>query len=107
MRPILSASVAAMLAAPLAGCGESDDAFRSAYRARSVESCAAGARSAAANAPAGLDFQRMCECAVDRYMANTSVEDLRAQEKQSQAPPAAQQALQQCLTEQMRASAKG
>ena len=109
MRPILAAAAIAAVAgsAALAACGESEAAFRDAYRTRSVESCVAGARSAAAAAASELDFQRMCECAVDRYMAETSVEDLRAQEKQTVAPAGAQRAMTQCLAEQMGGAAKG
>lgn len=105
MRSILAA--AAVLLPALAACSESEAAFRDSYRTRAVDSCLAGARSAAAASPARVDVQRMCECIVDRYMAETSVEALRAEENQPTAPPAAQRAMTQCAAEQMGGTAKG
>lgn len=98
MRLIL---VAALCSAALSGCGESEAAFRDAYRTRAVESCADGARSAGASAPPGVDFQRMCECSVHRYMQSRSLDQLRQEEDQTTTPPEARAALQQCLMEQM------
>jgi len=104
MRLILVAATI-LGAVGLSGCGESEAAFRDAYRTRAVEACANGARSAAAGAPPGINFDRMCECSVDKYMENRTVEQLRSEENQTEAPPEAKAALQQCLTEQMNPTA--
>ena len=106
MRLILTAALI-FSAAALSGCGESEAAFRDAYRSRAVESCTNGARSVGAGAPKGLDFARVCECSVDRYMESRSIDQLRGEEDQTTAPPEARAALQQCLMEQMNALTGG
>lgn len=106
MRTILTATSLAVAIAGLAGCGGSDESFRAAYRARSVEACASGARSspnAGAAQSAGVDLQRVCECAVDRHLANSTTAALRGETQGKAAPASAQAAMIQCLTESLQA----
>ena len=102
MRTILTAASLAIATAGLAGCGGSDESFRAEYRTRAVEACASGARAspnAAAAQSAGVNLQRVCECAVDRHLANNSTAALRGEKQDTAAPAGAQTAMIQCLTE--------
>ena len=100
MRLILAAATACTAAA-LSGCGEGEAAFRDSYRTQSIESCAQGMRAGSAMAPPGLDFDRICECSVDRYMETKTVAELRSEEDSQTPPPEARRAIEQCLAEQM------
>ncbi len=95
--PILTIAAAA---SSLAACGEGsafDNSFRTSYRERAVESCVAGIRS---SAPAGvrLDFNRVCQCAVDRHMEGKSATDLMGAENSQETTAAAEQ----CVMEEAR-----
>jgi hypothetical protein len=95
----------ALGALALAGCGNSDDGYRAAYRTRSVQACVTGARQSPTAPDAiglGIDFQHVCECAVDRHIAQTPIEQLRGEEGSTTEPPGATEAMRQCLIEQMR-----
>jgi hypothetical protein len=107
MRTILTATSLAIAIAGLAGCGGSDDSFRAEYRTRAVEACASGGRAspnAAAAQSAGVDIQRVCECAVDRHLANSTTAALRGEARDKAAPAGAQSAMVQCLTESLQAA---
>jgi hypothetical protein len=104
MRTILAATSLVIASAGLAGCGGSDESFRATYRTGAVASCTTGARSspnAAAAQSAGVNFQRVCECAVDRHLANMTTEALRREDKGGAAPAGARAAMMQCLTESL------
>jgi hypothetical protein len=106
MRTILTATSLVIATAGLAGCGGSDESFRAEYRTRAVEACASGARAspnASAAQSAGVNLQRVCECAVDRHLANSTTAALRGETKGSAAPAGAQSAMIQCLTESLQA----
>jgi len=105
MRLIL-VTTAALAATTLAGCGQSEAAFREEYRASAITACTNGAQSAG-GALAGMDFERMCTCSIDRYMESKSVAELRTEQQASAVPPEAQAALQQCVAEQMGAAMQG
>lgn len=97
---LLPLLAAAAFSTALAACGEGsafDNSFRTSYRARAVESCVAGIRS---SAPAGvrLDFNRVCECAVDRHMEGKSATDLMGTENVQETTAAAEQ----CVMEEAR-----
>jgi hypothetical protein len=92
--------IVAALLSLLAACGEGsafDNSFRTSYRERAVESCVAGIRS---SAPAGvrLDFNRVCQCAVDRHMEGKSATDLMGAENSQETTAAAEQ----CVMEEAR-----
>lgn len=83
MRTLPACLAAALVLLPLAGCGQGsafDEAFRNSYREKGVQTCATQARTAMAQsgraAPAGVDFDRICACAVDRIMAGKSAREL-------------------------------
>jgi hypothetical protein len=106
MRTILTATSLVIATAGLAGCGGSDESFRAAYRTGAVRACASGARAspnAAAAQSAGVDFQRVCECAVDRHLANSTTAALRGEKQGDTVPAGAQTAMMQCLTESLQA----
>ena len=75
------------------------DSFRQSYRVKFVDSCATGAKQAAARsgnpAAAGLDYLPLCQCAADRLLATHTVTELMS------GPSQAEQAAvtQQCLKE--------
>lgn len=83
----------------LAACGPGsafDNSFRESYREKAVEGCLEGSRRAPA--PDGVDFQRICECAVDRHMAGRSATDLMG-ESDDAAQSGARDATLQCVRE--------
>src|SRR5690554_3070656 len=83
----------------LAACGPGsafDNSFRESYREKAVEGCVEGSRRAPA-AP-GVDFQRICECAVDRHMQGKSATDLMG-EADDAAQSGAQETTLQCVRE--------
>lgn len=99
MRLVPTAAFLTFAAAALGACGNSDEAFRATYRTGAVESCMSGARAAPNAAATGLDFQRLCGCAVDAYMAQTSTEQLRREGSGATPPPAARAAMMTCLNQ--------
>src|SRR5436305_13980769 len=102
MRILLAGAACALLLA-LSGCGQGSDAeVRASIRDRSVDSCIAASR----NAPdtRGLDWPRLCRCAVDRSMAGKSTAELQNPDPRD---PARRAASQQCMMEQMGGGAAG
>lgn len=92
-----AASVASI--ALLAGCGPGsafDNSFRESYREQAVQGCLQSARTAPAMP--GVDFQRICECAVDRHMAGKSATELMG-EADDATQAGAQEATMQCVRE--------
>jgi hypothetical protein len=68
-----------LLSVSLAACGEGssfDNSFRQSYRTKGIESCVAGARSRPGAGAAGIDFERVCACMIDRTMAGKSPTEL-------------------------------
>ena len=82
----------------VAGGGSAfDGSFRASYRAKFIQSCATGAKTAAAgNAKlANADFTPLCGCAADKLLASKQVSELMRG-----VSPADQAAVtQQCLKE--------
>lgn len=98
MRIILAGAAGAMTMS-LGGCGEGsafDNGVRDGFRRTAVESCISSSRGQPM--PAGFDFERLCNCAIDRYMQGKSGADLR---RADPSDPALRQASQQCAMEQM------
>lgn len=61
----------------LAACGEGstfDNSFKQSFRTKGIESCVSGAQAGAR--AAGVDFQAVCECMIDRTMEGKSARDL-------------------------------
>ena len=82
-----------------AACGPGsafDNSFRESYREKAVEGCLRGSQEAPA--PVGVDFQRICECAVDRHMAGKSATELM-NEGDDVSRTGAQDATMQCIRE--------
>jgi hypothetical protein len=102
MRFILVGGTAAIVLS-LAGCGEGsafDNGIRDGFRRTAVESCVSSSRGTPM--PAGFDWERLCGCAIDRYMEGKSGSDLRSADPSD---PALRAATQQCAMEQMGAAA--
>ena len=98
MRLILAGGAAGLILS-LAGCGEGsafDNGVRDGFRQTAIESCVSSSRGTVM--PAGFDWQRLCSCAIDRYMANKSTTELRSADPSD---PALRAATQQCAMEQM------
>ncbi len=97
MRIVLVAGGAMLLSS----CGPGsafDNGVRTSFREIAVRSCMTASHNAPNGAPANFDWQRLCGCAIDRYMANKSSDDLRSANPQD---PALQSASQQCAMEQV------
>ena len=98
MRIILAAALCAM---PLAGCSmQSDNEMRATFRSHAVESCVSSSRTGPN--PSQFDWQRLCGCAIDRYMAGKSVSDLSNANPED---PALRETSRQCAMEQAGAPA--
>ena len=98
MRLFLTGGAAAMVLG-LGGCGEGsafDNGIRDGFRRTAVESCVSSSRNT--TMPAGFDWERLCGCAIDRYMEGKSGADLR---NANPSDPALRAATQQCAMEQM------
>lgn len=91
------ATLSAITLLPACGPGSAfDNSFRETYREKAVEGCVQGSRAAAA--PAGIDFQRICECAVDRHMEGKDATELMG-EGDDVSRSGAQDATMQCIRE--------
>jgi len=90
-----SIAVLALAATGLVACGETDEAFRSNYRTSAIAECTRGAQSAP-SVP-GINPEQLCTCMVEGYMRDTPSDRLKAERGQTQAPPAAQSAMMECV----------
>ena len=100
---IILAGAACAIAIPLAGCGEGsafDNGFRTSFRENAVNSCVTASRTAP-NA-SRFDWQRLCGCAIDRYMNGKSSSDLRSANPED---PALRANAEQCALEQVNGAA--
>ena len=73
-----------------------DNSFRESYREKAVEGCLRGSQGAPA--AVGVEFQRICECAVDRHMEGKSATELMG-EGDDVSRTGAQDATMQCIRE--------
>lgn len=90
--------LAAALLVPVAACGEGstfDNSFRESYRTKGIESCVSGARSTAGGRAAGVDFQRLCVCMIDRTMEGKSASELMRAPQEGEE----QRVAEQCIAE--------
>src|SRR4051812_34771272 len=96
---ILIAAAAFAVTLSLAGCGEGsafDNGFRTSFRENAVTSCVTSSRTAPTRNQ--FDWQRLCGCAIDRYMNGKSSSDLRSATPED---PALRAATEQCAMEQV------
>lgn len=109
MRIMLTMGIAALTLTGLAACGQSEASFRTTYRTEALRSCTAGANSTntAPLTQLGITVQGLCECAIDRYMQATPVEQLRREMNSTEMPAGVRNATIQCTTQLMRAPAGG
>jgi len=102
MRILLSMTVGALALAGLAGCGQSEEAYRANLRTQALANCRTGANAnpAAAGqlAQVGLSVDQLCTCAIDRYMRGASYDQLKRGQS-NPAPPGLETASQQCVLE--------
>ena len=102
MRIILAGAAGAMIVS-LAACGPGsafDNGVREQFKTTAVESCVSSSRGSPAAAQ--LDFNRLCNCAIERYMASKTTDELRNANPQD---PALRSATEQCTMEQVNAAA--
>ena len=96
MRILLAGALCA-LTVSLAGCFmQSDEEVRASFRTQAVDSCVAASRSDPN--PSHFDWQRLCGCTIDRYMAGKSASDLRNADSHD---PALREMSRQCAMEQV------
>ena len=104
MRIMLSMTVGALALAGLAGCGQSEEAYRANLRTQALANCRTGANAnpAAASqlAQIGLSVEQLCTCAIDRYMRGASYDQLK-REQSNPSPAGLESASAQCVTEHM------
>jgi hypothetical protein len=102
MRILLAAATCAMTIS-IAGCGQgSDNEMLASFRETQVNACVTAARASPNSSQ--FDWQRLCGCTMDRYMAGKTASDLRNADPHD---PALHTASQQCAIEQMRATLNG
>jgi hypothetical protein len=101
MRVILAGAAGAMIVS-LAACGPGsafDNGVRDQFKTTAVESCVTSSRGSPAAAQ--LDFNRLCNCAIERYMGGKTTDQLRNADPQD---PALRSATEQCMMEQLGAA---
>lgn len=103
MRLILSLSVGALALTGLSACNrQSDEAVRNTFRTAALAGCQRGDANARAQmAQVGLSLDELCTCAVDRYMASATVEQLKADPNNPEGMQRVQAASLQCAQEMM------
>jgi hypothetical protein len=100
--PIAKAWVAAMLAAGLiAGCRADGDTERQALVDREMKDCVEGFGKSRGGA-AGLDGQRICECAVGKLAEGKDAAQLRAMTQQTKPSDAEVKTMGACVVEEAR-----
>ena len=108
MRMILTVAATALAITGLAACGQSDEQFRNTSRTQLLAGCQGGNASARAQmAQAGVDVNRYCTCAVDRYMQGASTDQLKQLSRNpgnADTDPGMQRAAEQCVREQLPAN---
>lgn len=98
MRIILAGAAGAMIAS-LAACGPGsafDNSVRDQFKTTAVESCVSSSRGSPVAAQ--IDFNRLCNCAIDRYMGGKTTEQLRNADPND---PALRSATEQCMRDQI------
>jgi len=86
----------AFCAIPLGACSmQSEDVLRANFRTHAVESCISSARRSPN--PSQFDWQRLCGCAIDRYMAGKMASELANANPED---PALREMSRQCALEQ-------
>lgn len=98
MRLILAMPLMAAAVTGLAACGQSDEAYKASYRNELTAQCT---QQAGAAAPPGANVAGLCSCMIDRYVANTPVDRLKAERSQSEMPAAAREAMMHCAQQEM------
>jgi len=105
MRLISTIAVATLAVTGLAACGQSDQQFRSTARTQLLAGCSGGdANMRAQMSQAGVDVNRYCTCAVDKYMQSASSEQLKQLSRNpgtASTDQAMQRAAEQCVREQL------
>jgi hypothetical protein len=104
MRLMLGMTMGLLTLTGLAACGQNEQALRTTTREGLLLGCKNGdAATRTAMAQSGINVDRFCTCAVDRYMQTASIEELRRLNRTAgpnATPPAAfTAAAGQCMTE--------
>jgi hypothetical protein len=100
--PIVKTFVAAALAATLiAGCRADGETARQALVEQEIKDCTDGF-SKTRGGMAGLDGQKICECAVGKLTEGRDAEQLRAMTQQTRASEADLQTMGGCVVEEAR-----
>ena len=105
MRLILTMATTALAITGLASCGQSDQQYRNTARTQLLAGCRSGDASARAQmAQAGVDVDRYCTCAIDRFMQSASTDQLKQLSRNPGSMSAdqnMQRAAEQCVREQV------
>ena len=95
MRFLLAGACCALTIA-VGACGmQSENEMRATFRSHAVDSCVSSSRGSPN--PSNFDWQRLCGCAIDRYMAGKMASELANANPQD---PALREMSRQCAMEQ-------
>ena len=105
MRLIWTAATTVLAITSLSACRQSDEQYRATARTQLLQGCQGGDATARAQMTrAGVDVDRYCTCAIDRFMQSQTSEQLK---QLSRNPGSAasdqnmQRAAEQCVREQV------
>ncbi|HTU10639.1 MAG TPA: hypothetical protein VMG08_07030 [Allosphingosinicella sp.] len=105
MRLMLTMATGVLVLTGLAACGQNEQSIRSNFRTQALANCQRGADASARAqlSQAGINIDQLCTCAIDRYMQQASLDQLK-QDANNPDPPALRATSIQCASELVRQS---
>ncbi|HYD13389.1 MAG TPA: hypothetical protein VEC11_11130 [Allosphingosinicella sp.] len=105
MRLFLSIPLAVGAIVALGACGQNEQALRNTFRTAALTGCQNGDPAGRAQLQqAGIDPNRYCTCAIDRYMQSATLEQIKADSRDPNSSAALRGAAMQCASELMQQS---
>ena len=106
MRLFLSIPLAVSAIVGLGACGQNEQALRNSFRTAALTGCQNGDPAGRAQLQqAGIDPNRYCTCAIDRYMQSATLEQIKADSRDPNNSAALRGAAMQCASELMQSGA--
>lgn len=105
MRSLFALAAGAVALSSLAACGGGEEAFRNNIRTQALANCRGGSNAEAASqlAAVGMTVDQLCTCAIDRYLRDATIEQIR-RDSNNQLPPALRNATMQCMADHVQRS---
>ncbi len=105
MRLFLSIPLAVTAIVGLGACGQNEQALRNSFRTAALTGCQNGDPASRAQLQqAGIDPNRYCTCAIDRYMQSATLEQIKADSRDPNNSAALRGAAMQCASELLQQS---